>query len=103
MVDVVDKATRSRMMSGIRGRDTRPEILLRKALHRLGFRYRLHAKELSGKPDIVLPVSMQQFLFMAASGMDTTANTSSGRLQDLTSGVAKLQQTQRTMHDQLHY
>lgn len=55
MVDVVDKATRSRMMSGIRGRDTKPELLLRKALHRLGFRYRLHAKDLPGKPDIVLP------------------------------------------------
>lgn len=55
MVDVVDKATRRRMMSGIRGRDTKPELLLRKALHHLGFRYRLHVKDLPGKPDIVLP------------------------------------------------
>lgn len=54
MVDVVDQATRSRMMSGIRGADTRPEILLRKALHRAGFRYRLHAANLPGRPDIVL-------------------------------------------------
>lgn len=55
MVDVVDSATRSRMMSGIRGRNTRPEILIRSLLHRRGFRFRLHARDLPGKPDIVLP------------------------------------------------
>lgn len=55
MVDVVDKITRSRMMSGIRGKDTKPERELRRALHRLGLRYRLHAIELPGRPDIVLP------------------------------------------------
>ena len=44
MVDVVDKATRSRMMSGIRSKNTKPEILTRKALHRLGYRYRLDSK-----------------------------------------------------------
>ena len=42
-------------MSGIRGKDTRPEIVLRKGLHALGFRYRLHAKDIPGKPDIVFP------------------------------------------------
>lgn len=55
MVDVVSPETRSRMMSGIRGKDTIPELIVRKALHSMGFRYRLHAKELPGKPDIVLP------------------------------------------------
>ena len=55
MVDVVDTATRSRMMSGIRGRNTKPEILVRSLLHRKGFRFRLHVRELPGKPDIVLP------------------------------------------------
>lgn len=55
MTDVVDPATRSRMMSGIRGKDTKPEMLIRKALHARGFRFRLHARELPGKPDIVLP------------------------------------------------
>lgn len=55
MADVVDKATRSRMMSGIRGRDTKPEILVRRLLHRQGFRFRLHVKDMPGKPDIVLP------------------------------------------------
>ena len=55
MVDVVDSATRSRMMSGIRGRNTKPEILIRSLLHRQGFRFRLHVRDLPGKPDIVLP------------------------------------------------
>ena len=55
MVDVVDKATRSRMMSGIRGRNTKPEVALRKALHRLSLRFRLHDHKLPGRPDIVLP------------------------------------------------
>jgi len=43
------------MMSGIRGKNTKPEILIRKGLHALGFRYRLHSPKLQGKPDIVLP------------------------------------------------
>lgn len=55
MTDIVDRATRSRMMSGIRGKDTRPEVLIRKALHARGFRYRLHVAALPGKPDMVFP------------------------------------------------
>lgn len=55
MVDVVDPARRSRMMSGIRAKNTRPEIFIRKGLHALGFRFRIHAAAIPGKPDIVLP------------------------------------------------
>ena len=55
MVDIVDRETRSRMMSGIRGKDTKPELLIRKALFAKGFRYRLHDKRLPGKPDLVFP------------------------------------------------
>lgn len=55
MTDIVDSQTRSRMMSGIRGKNTKPELALRRSLHALGLRYRLHAKGLSGKPDIVVP------------------------------------------------
>lgn len=55
MIDVVDSQTRSRMMSGIKGVDTKPEMLVRRALHARGFRYRLHVKKLPGKPDLVLP------------------------------------------------
>lgn len=54
MADVVHRATRSRMMSAIRGRDTSPELEVRRLLHREGLRFRLHAA-LPGKPDLVFP------------------------------------------------
>lgn len=54
MVDIVSPSVRSRMMSGIKGKNTRPELIIRKALHARGFRYRLHAANIPGKPDIVL-------------------------------------------------
>lgn len=55
MADIVDKVTRSRMMSGIRGKDTKPEKVVRSFLYRAGLRFRLHVGTLPGKPDIVLP------------------------------------------------
>lgn len=55
MADVHSKETRSYNMSRIRSKDTKPEMLVRKFLHKHGFRYRLHVKDLPGKPDIVLP------------------------------------------------
>ena len=55
MADVHSKETRSYNMSRIRSKDTKPEMLVRKFLHKNGFRYRLHIKSLPGKPDIVLP------------------------------------------------
>lgn len=54
MADVHDIETRSYNMSQIKGKDTKPEILVRKFLHAHGFRYSLHDKKLPGKPDIVL-------------------------------------------------
>jgi DNA mismatch endonuclease (patch repair protein) len=53
MADIVPPATRSRMMAGIRGADTRPELILRSGLHRAGFRFRLHDRALPGCPDMV--------------------------------------------------
>ena len=55
MTDIVDEQTRSRMMAGIRGKDTKPEMALRRALHSQGFRYRLHVKGYAGRPDLLLP------------------------------------------------
>ena len=55
MADVFSKSKRSEIMSRIRGKDTGPEMVIRKALFANGFRYRLHVKNLPGKPDIVLP------------------------------------------------
>lgn len=54
-MDVHSPEQRSRNMSRIRGRDTRPELLIRRGLHGRGFRFRLHARDLPGRPDIVLP------------------------------------------------
>ena len=55
MADVFSKSVRSEIMGRIRGAITRPEMMLRSFLHIRGFRFRLHAKALPGKPDIVLP------------------------------------------------
>lgn len=55
MADVVDTQTRSRMMRGIKGKNTRPELMLRSALHARGLRYQLHRKDLPGTPDLVFP------------------------------------------------
>ncbi|CAM3698508.1 very short patch repair endonuclease [Parendozoicomonas haliclonae] len=54
MVDTLDKAARSRNMSRIRGKNTKPELIVRKFLHSRGVRFRLHGKALCGKPDIIL-------------------------------------------------
>lgn len=55
MTDIVDRATRSRMMSGICGNNTRIEVAVRKALFARGFRYLLNDRRLPGKPDMVFP------------------------------------------------
>jgi DNA mismatch endonuclease (patch repair protein) len=55
MADTFTAAKRSEIMSRIGGKDTAPEVLVRRLLHGLGFRFRLHRKDLPGKPDIVLP------------------------------------------------
>lgn len=55
MTDHVDKAARSGIMRAVRSRDTTPELAVRKLLHAMGYRFRLHRKDLPGKPDIVLP------------------------------------------------
>lgn len=55
MTDVVDEATRSRMMSGIRGKNTHPELIVRKRLHQLGLRFSLKNSALPGNPDLALP------------------------------------------------
>lgn len=54
-MDIVDAAVRSRMMSSIRGKDTKPEMLVRRYLHARGLRFRVHRRDLPGRPDVVLP------------------------------------------------
>ena len=55
MADVFDQITRSRVMAAIRGRNTKPELLVRRFLHSRGLRFRIHVGHLPGRPDIVLP------------------------------------------------
>ncbi|MGD0023557.1 MAG: very short patch repair endonuclease [Xanthobacteraceae bacterium] len=55
MVDHVSRSKRSSIMRAVRGRHTAPEILVRKAAHRLGLRFRLHMRGLPGRPDLVFP------------------------------------------------
>jgi DNA mismatch endonuclease (patch repair protein) len=55
MTDIFSPEKRSDVMAGIKGRNTKPEKIVRSLLHRMGYRFRLHCKELPGRPDIVLP------------------------------------------------
>jgi len=55
MADTVDKKTRSRMMSSVRAKDTKLELEIRRRLFAMGFRYRLHGKDMPGTPDMVFP------------------------------------------------
>lgn len=55
LVEDVNPEVRSAIMRRVRGKNTRPELVVRKALHKLGFRYKLHESSLPGKPDLVLP------------------------------------------------
>lgn len=54
-MDTLSTAARSRMMSGIKGKNTKPELLVRRAAHALGYRFRLHRRDLPGSPDLVFP------------------------------------------------
>lgn len=62
-MDTLSQAERSQRMSLVSGKDTKPEMLVRRTLHRLGYRYRLHSKDLPGKPDIVFR-SRQKVIFV---------------------------------------
>jgi len=71
--DKLTKERRSWNMSRIKGKNTKPEILVRSLLHKLGYRFRLHGKKLPGKPDMVLPKYKTVILFTAVSGMASEA------------------------------
>jgi DNA mismatch endonuclease (patch repair protein) len=62
-MDVVTQARRSAMMGGIRGRDTKLEMAVRRAVHRLGYRYRLYRRDLPGTPDLTFP-RLRKVLFV---------------------------------------
>lgn len=62
-MDRLEKRERSALMARVRGRDTKPELIVRKLTHRLGFRFRLHRRELPGSPDLVF-VSRRKVAFV---------------------------------------
>jgi DNA mismatch endonuclease (patch repair protein) len=55
VMDIVSREKRSRMMAGIKGKDTKPELAVRRIVHAMGFRFRLHRRDLPGSPDLVFP------------------------------------------------
>lgn len=55
MVDNLSPEERSRLMARVRGKDTKPELVVRRLAHRLGYRFRLHRRDLPGSPDLVFP------------------------------------------------
>lgn len=63
MIDTLSREARSRLMSRVRNRDTGPEMIVRQLTHRLGYRYRLHKKDLPGKPDLVF-ASRRRVIFV---------------------------------------
>ncbi len=63
MADVLTPEQRRRNMSAIRSKDTTPEMIVRKLVHGMGYRYRLHRKDLPGKPDLVFP-RMKKIVFV---------------------------------------
>lgn len=63
MVDTLTPAARSERMSRVRGKDTKPEMKVRRFVHGMGYRYRLHRKDLPGKPDLVFP-SRRKVIFI---------------------------------------
>ena len=62
-MDKFDKSTRSRIMASVHSKNTKPEIRVRSTAHKLGYRFRLHAKHLPGKPDLIFP-SRRKALFV---------------------------------------
>ncbi|MGE8468270.1 MAG: very short patch repair endonuclease [Pseudomonas putida] len=62
MTDIVSEEERSRIMSRVRGKDTKPELVVRRIIYHAGFRYRLHVKNLPGRPDIVFRKRMKIIL-----------------------------------------
>ena len=79
MVDSVSPEVRSRIMAQVKSRDTKPELKVRRLLHGLGYRYRLHGKDLPGRPDLVFP-SRRKAVFVNGCFWHGHANCEKARL-----------------------
>lgn len=81
MTDIWSKRKRSYVMSRIRSKDTTPELLVRSMLHCMGYRFRLHRKDLPGKPDIVLP-KYRAIIFVHGCFWHQHTTCNEGRIPD---------------------
>lgn len=100
MVDIVDMVARSRNMSRIRSKNTKPELKVRKALHARGLRFRLHLRSLPGTPDIVLPrwkaiVEVQGCFFHRHAGCRFATTPDNNRKKWLTKFDANVRRDMR--------
>lgn len=91
MTDIYSKEKRSWVMSKVSGNNTKPEIIVRRLIHSMGFRYRLHYKKLPGKPDIVFPKKKKVIFVHGCFGMDMKGvKNQKDRLQIVIFGIKKL-------------
>lgn len=79
MVDSLDQAARSAVMARVRGKNTRPEMIVRKLVFAAGYRYRLHVRKLPGSPDLVFP-SRKKVIFVHGCFWHRHDNCASSRL-----------------------
>ena len=73
MTDIFEPRKRSEIMSRVRSRDTKPELVVRRIAHGLGFRFRLHRRDLPGSPDLVFPRHRAVIMVHGVSGTGVTA------------------------------
>jgi len=89
-MDTLTTAERSERMSRVRSKDTKPEMLVRSLVHRMGFRYRLHDRSLPGNPDMVFPSRGKIILCTDVSGADVEhARIQGGRKRNWADGTAR--------------
>jgi len=100
-MDIWDKKKRSEVMSKIGSKDTKPELIFRKALFIEGYRYRTHVKELPGKPDIVLP-KYKTVIFVHGCFWHYHENCPEGRIPDTNSKFWKNKLIKNIERDKKH-
>lgn len=100
-MDIWDKKKRSEVMSKIGSKNTKPELIFRSALFKEGFRYRIHVKNLPGKPDIVLP-KYKTVIFVNGCFWHYHENCSEGRIPDTNSKFWKVKLIKNVERDKKH-
>lgn len=100
-MDIWSKEKRSAVMSKIRGKDTKPEKILRSALFKSGYRFRIHRKDLPGKPDIVLP-KYNAIIFVHGCFWHYHADCREGRIPSTNSKFWEEKLQKNIIRDQQH-